>query len=469
MLSFDLEGRPVLRPGGMERPHQQAMAKGRVLVCLRPLALGLLLGDLGCSSVHEEEGSGSVEIFSWWTNWGEADALEAIIELHEEAHPDSTVVNAAVDFADKAREQLQMRMEAGTPPDLFQANIGADLFNWVLLNGTDDADARVVDLTGLAVEEGWFEVVDPDVLEAASVGGKLYGFPMNVHRINSLFYRKDLFDAYGLVPPTTLEELLTLCAAITSDASLQAESPTGQMACLGLGNKWDWTLSMVTFEMLLPAVAGGRYYESFWRGEEAPDDALLAETLELALELYCGGAIDVCDRSYFSADMGEVDWDVGVRALAQKSAMMAPMGDWAKGYLEAEGLDPDSDFGVVPFPGSQGTFVMTVDTFGLPMGASNRRGALALLRTMASRQGQITFNRLKGSVTPRTDISPSEFDVMTQRVMADFERDDHVRALSGLLPRNVMSELASELRESFERGGTEIISNYIEANYDSLR
>jgi glucose/mannose transport system substrate-binding protein len=432
----------------------------------------LLTAGAACSGPagRENEASGSVEIFSWWTSGGEADALGAVIDLHEERVPHATVVNAAVDFAEKAREQLQQRMEAGAPPDLFQANIGADLFKWVLLNGSDDTDARVEDLTALAEEKGWLEAFDPDVLEAASFDGKLYGLPVNVHRLNSLFYRKDLFEAYDLQPPTTVAELIGLCEAIEEKVELQAESPTGTMSCLGLGNKWNWTLSMVTFEMIFPAVAGADYYESFWLGEKSATDPELTQALDLALELFCGGT-DTTDceaTSFFNRDFGEVDWDVGVGALIEKSAMMAPMGDWAKGFLEAEGLEPNVDFGVVPFPGSSGICVITADTFGLPIGAPNREGAIALLETMASVQGQIQFNRLKGSVTPRADIAATEFDTMTQGVMDDFARDTNVKALSGLLPGDIMSDLASELRASFEAGSTDIIRTYIEANYDSI-
>ncbi len=213
----------------------------RSALALVAFSVGLWAAATACSAAPgaRTNPSGSVEIFSWWTSGGEADALEAIIALHEERMPDAQVINASAAYADKAREQLQRRMEAGAPPDLFQANIGADLFKWVLLNGKDDADARVEDLTVIAEERGWLEAFAPEVLEAASFDGKLYGLPINVHRINSLFYRKDLFEAHELDPPGTIDELLALCDTIRDDSDLQAESPTGTMACLGLGNKYS--------------------------------------------------------------------------------------------------------------------------------------------------------------------------------------------------------------------------------------
>lgn len=164
-----------------------------------------------------------------------------------------------------------------------------------------------------------------------------------------------------------------------------------------------------------------------------------------------------------------MDWDEALGKLVDGSALMAPMGDWAKGYLESVGLEPGVEFEVIPFPGSDGTFVFTSDTFPLPIGAPNRKGAIELFRTFASKEGQIAFNRIKGSITPRTDIEPSEFDEVTQETMAAFSSSTKVKALSGLLPSDLMPDLASELRDSLQAGSMEIVMNYIKAHYDSIR
>jgi glucose/mannose transport system substrate-binding protein len=152
--------------------------------------------------------------------------------------------------------------------------------------------------------------------------------------------------------------------------------------------------------------------------------------------------------------------------------MMTAMGDWAKGYLESEvggGLLPDQDFGVVPFPGSVGTFVFTADTFGLPKGAVHRDGARSLLRTMASTEGQIAFNRLKGSIPARSDIASANFDAMTRRTIDDFQTGTRVKALSGILPRDAMSDMQTELRASLREASTSIIRRYLVHHYEVLR
>jgi glucose/mannose transport system substrate-binding protein len=440
------------------------------------LLLGLLCAcaegepaDLAAETGQAHAG-GAVEIFSWWTSGGELDALQAVLEVHEDEVPTARVRNAAVEFAEKARDELRTRMERGLPPDTFQANIGADLFRWVLFNGHDQRSTKVESLQTLAQQSGWLEAFDETVLDAASYDGELYGVPLNVHRINTLFYRKDLFEEHGLTPPESLEELRELCEQIRDDDDIQA-SRDGGVSCLALGNKWDWTLSLWTFEMLLPAIAGAQYYERFWLGEEAPSDGYLEQAVDEALWFYCGGADrEQCgQRSHFNLDVNDVDWDEGIGKLASGDALMAPMGDWAKGLLDAEGLRSGVDYDAMPFPGTAGTYVFTSDTFPLPKGAQNRQGAIALLETFASREGQEAFNIAKGSIPARTDVDRDAFDEVAQRTMDDFDGADHkVKALSGLMRGDVMPDLAPMLKASAETGVTQGVMSYIAANYDSI-
>ena len=187
--------------------------------------------------------------------------------------------------------------------------------------------------------------------------------------------------------------------------------------------------------------------------------------------MYCGGEdTSACgNTTFFNDDVDDITWDEGVRKIVENQAMMAPMGDWAKGFLQAEGLVAGEDFDIVPFPGSQGTFVFTSDTFPLPKGAPNRAGALELLKTFASLDGQVAFNRLKGSIPSRMDADPALFDEVTQATIEEFHDSIKILALSGLLANDEMADLPSELKASLGRGSVEIIANYLRANYESIK
>jgi RNA polymerase sigma-70 factor (ECF subfamily) len=80
---------------------------------------------------------GDPEILSWWVSGGETHALRALVRVFERAHPNASVVSAAVSGTTSAKQQLLTRMSRGTPPDTFQVNGGIDLHRWVRRGSCD--------------------------------------------------------------------------------------------------------------------------------------------------------------------------------------------------------------------------------------------------------------------------------------------------------------------------------------------
>lgn len=445
------------------------------------LCLFAACGDAGSGAANDGSGEPNskadernaspketIEMFSWWVSGGERDALWAVLDVHKEHFPNTAIVNVAEQQAETAHETLSMRMAEGDPPDTFQTNIGADLLSWI---DAEETDSALQPLDEQAESEGWLDIFPAELVAAASRDGKLYGVPLNVHRTNSLFYNKRLFDSFDLKPPTTLEEFNALVVTIAESEEIQASNPGG-VAPLALGNKWNWTLNLMTFESVLSAVAGADYYERFWTGHADAADEELQRTLDEVLFLYCGPAPELECNGYFNSDIDDVDWAKGVQKIVTGDAAMAVMGDWAKGYLEEESHVADEDFGVVPFPGSNGTYVFTADTFPIPRGANNE-ATRALLATFGSVPGQVAFNSLKGSIPARADIDPADypdaFDAMDARTMREFREGRRVLALSGLVPSGVLGDLAPKLKESMQAKTTAIVQQYLSENYASLK
>ncbi|HEX2730896.1 MAG TPA: ABC transporter substrate-binding protein [Polyangiaceae bacterium] len=387
-----------------------------------------------CSSSEPDEPAPSVEIFSWWSSPGETEALQALLQVHHRKYPEVRVINAAEVLADKARARLADRMRHGLPPDTFQANIGQDLFQWVLFDRRDDKESKVSSINALADAQHWFGVLPKAIVDALSFNGQMYGVPLDIHRLNTLFYNRKLLSEAGLQPPTTLAEL---------HATLATLKAAGYTHPISIGNRYDWTMVLFTLENLFPAVAGPDFYAQYWRGEHLAEHAKMRETIAELLSLW----------PYFNADALEVDWTEGVdRLFARDKAQQAAftvMGDWAKGYLQAEGYEPGRDFGSTPFPGSEGTFVFTADCFPLPKGAPHKEAVTDLLVTFGSRAGQVAFNQLKGSLPARTDIDPKkDLDSLAQVTWRDFQHDKLVSALSGLLDADFSAALRTAVRET---------------------
>src|SRR5262245_18551279 len=92
---------------------------------LKHVSLAALIGLSACGDAAPNESTTSttsqLELYSWWVNPGETDALAALLNVYKEAHLNTNVINATVGGTVAARAQLRDRMIGGSPPDTFQA------------------------------------------------------------------------------------------------------------------------------------------------------------------------------------------------------------------------------------------------------------------------------------------------------------------------------------------------------------
>lgn len=438
-------------------------SKGMCLLALTVSMAGSL-SSLGCSSDSATpEKSGDVEVFSWWTNGGEKQALQAVIDLNHTTYPKVTVTNAAVALGDQARDVLKQRMSTGDPPDLFQANIGKDLLQWA------GAQPKIEDLTSIVADRNFYPDLTKD--NNLSQNGALYGMPVNIHRINSLFINLPVLQRNGVDPATlnTLTGLHTALATLKADTTLYAP--------MTIGSQYKWTLDILVLETLLPAVAGGQFYEDYYRGNIAGGtDPNIGKMLDEAALLW----------TYMPTGThapNVVDWVPAIQDFIDGHVAMTVMGDWAKGLIDATPatggaiMVAGTDYDEIPFPsadGVAGSFVYTTDTFALPVGAKNRDLAIDFLKTFASDEGQVAFNKAKGSIPalPLAAGPRGGFDAVAQRTMAAFEdtSTDRRVALSGIATNLFTDPIDTALQNftlSCEAGACDqtIVTTALTSNY----
>jgi glucose/mannose transport system substrate-binding protein len=431
------------------------------------------LGTPGCSSDKSEHVN--LELISWWTSDDERAALKALTDLNRQRHPDVEVTNLFDGGGmSHAHDMIQSKL-AYARPNTFQANVGNDLLQWVAANELEPLPPQISQLP-----------FAPKLRDNASFGSVMYGVPLNVHRINSLFYDQKFFEENQLETPKSVQEFRTLCPVIDQ---------LGR-TCLAVGDFSDddnppWVLAQILFEMILPGIGGKDYYERFWNGGADPDsDEVLEQALELMLFLRCGPTPNAgCDKGYINSDVDGLRWYQAVpRMIApgengERRAAMIPHGDWAKGNLGAGCLEPDSgkpcwhpdeDFRVVPFPSDAepNLFVYTADTFPSPRMIDHRKETIDLLETFASVEGQIAFNRVKGSIPARTGLT-GKLDSMCDQVIDEFDRayaaDTLATARTGLQKPNTLENLNLIVKNSLAAGTILPIRQYLSANYGMLK
>lgn len=346
-------------------------------------------------AVATQQVSGDVTIFSWWTAGGEAEGLQALIDEFKSKYPQVNVINAAVagGAGTNAKAVLKTRMMGGNPPDSFQVHGGSELIDtWVKPNMMEP-------ITDIYNEEGWLDKFPKGLIDMVSYNNEIYAVPSNIHRGNVLWYNKAIFEANGLVPPTTFDEFFAVCEKLKAKGIIP----------LSIGTREKWPITHL-FEAILLGVGGPDFYRELFYGKIPWTDERVKQSLEILAKM----------MKYVNSDHAALTWDQACALVLNGKAAMNIMGDWAKGYFVANGWVADKDFGAVPSPGTSGSFIVVTDTFGLPKGAKNPVATKAFLKVVGSVSGQVAFNLKKGSIPARIDVPTDAFDPIAKQTISDF-------------------------------------------------
>jgi glucose/mannose transport system substrate-binding protein len=374
------------------------------LLVLTVLLVSASLAFAGGSG-EEEEAANELEIFSWWTAGGEAEGLQALIDLYTEQYPDVEVINATVagGAGTNAKAVLATRMQGGNPPDTFQVHAGRELIDtWVVSDFMEP-------VTYILEDNGWMDVYPPEVIDIISYQGEVYSIPVNVHRSNVMWYNIEIFEEHGLEPPETVSDFF--------DVAEELQSAGVTPLALGDTNVWPATHLM---ESALVAGLGPDGYNGLWNGETRWD----SQEVKTALSAF----VDMLE--YINDDHSALTNIDAAGYVADGKAAMTVMGDWVHGYYLSRNLAPNEDYGYAPTPGTNGVFIMLSDSFGLPQGAPHPTNVERWLELIGSREGQDAFNPIKGSIPARTDADRSLYDEYLLSSMDDFSSNDIVPSVA---------------------------------------
>ncbi|ADV68095.1 ABC transporter substrate-binding protein [Deinococcus maricopensis] len=347
--------------------------------------------------------AGKLEIFSWWSG-DEGPALEALVKLYKQKYPSVDVVNATVagGAGTNAKAVLKTRMLGGDPPDSFQAHAGQELIGtWVVAN-------RMEDLSSLFKSEGWTTKFPKDLLPLISSKGGIWSVPVNVHRSNVMWYIPANLKKWGVTAPKTWDQFLTTCKTLK----------TKNVTPLALGENWT---QQHLWESVAVGTLGAQGWQNLWSGKLKFTDPKVVKVWDTF-----GKVLDCTNK-----DASGLSWQQATDRVVNGQAAFNIMGDWAAGYLSTtKKLKPGTGFGWAPSPSTSGTFIFLADSFGLPKGAKDRAEALSWLKLLGSKQGQDTFNPLKGSIAARVDSDLSKYSTYSQSAAKDWKSNKIVGSLT---------------------------------------
>jgi len=438
---------PTPRAHGRRRPLQRVGQLVLLLTC----AVGA--GPVGCATPTRSKVR--LEAYSWWTRPSERRAFDQVLGIYNMAHPEAEAFNqvTADVNADEVRATLTARLLAGAPPSTFQANAGADLLRWTAMDTTEAAlqsASRIAPLDELFQHERLTDALPLDLYQALLAGPRRlpYAVPINIHRLNLIYYNKDALAAYQAHHGG--QSFLDLALLCPDDVDHRLDDPEERLDLrIAVGMRDRFTLTLFALENVLPAVAGaaahdpasGRtLYDELFRGK-LPESEWHKPVLRA---LQC---VQYLSRSFLRTD--DLSWADALNRVETGEADFSVMGDWANGELKSA-----LERGLVdaqPFPGSEGTFVFTSDTFPLPAAAPYAAESKELLATLASIQAQLAFSSEKGSIPARVDIAVDDLEAALGERAARTRRDfDSPRihksiATSGLFPPYYPDDLSERL------------------------
>ena len=204
---------------------------------------------------------------------------------------------------------------------------------------------------------------------AMTIDGKQWGVPYTYYQWG-VYYRKDIFDQYGLTEPTTWAEEKANCQTLLDNG----------VKCYTIGTKFLWTAGG-WFDYLNMRTNGYDFHAGADRRAKCWTDDRVRATFANWRELIDMGAFIDNHQSY--------SWQEALPFMVNGDAAAYLMGNFAVAPLRDGGPDDDKlDFYqfVEINPGVAKAEDAPTDTFHIPAGAQNKEAARAFLRIRGLRR-----------------------------------------------------------------------------------
>jgi len=231
-----------------------------------------------------------------------------------------------------------------------------------------------------------------------------------VHRLNVLWFNKKVLDKNGI----KIGDKISFAEFFAAAEKLKAAGVTP----LAVGDSGIWASGDVLENALLAKV-GPKDWAGLFNGDLSWNSPKVKEALAVYGKFL----------NYQNQDHSALSWDQAIKAVIDGRCAFSVMGDWSFGEFLKANQKENQDFGWVAFPETDGDFLVVGDSFVAAKNPPHGQVAIEWLKAIGSKDAQLNFNKIKGSIPVRTDIDPKELSVYQQWSMADFKKDALVPSL----------------------------------------
>jgi glucose/mannose transport system substrate-binding protein len=348
---------------------------------------GLATALLGSTSIQAAD----VEVIHWWTSGGEQAAV-SVFANEFDALGEHAWIDTAIALGENARAATMQRVLGGDPPGAAQFNPGRQYEELI-------AAGLLLDLTPLAEEEGWADIIRPAVIaEPCFIDGKWWCVPVNIHSEAWMWASVPAFEEAGVELPTSIMDFVDNKAAALEEAGLIPYAQGGE----------PWQLN-AAFGAVQIATLGIEQRDALLRDKDM-DIAMSPEFTEV-FETFRGL------KQYSDEGSPGRNWNDTTNLVLTDQAGIQIMGDWARGEFGVAGEEPGVDYDCLPID-SENPFVTTggdIFLFFKQDDPEVEAAQLEMASMMISPRVQALFNVAKGSMPVRDDVDLSLADSCMQK------------------------------------------------------
>lgn len=247
------------------------------------------------------------------------------------------------------------------------------------------------------------------VKQACTYNQKKYAIPVTQH-LAVFFYNKHIFKKYGLKPPRSWSDFLTLGDKLIKHG----------ITPVALGSKQKWP-AQFWFDYLLLRTAGPKYRERLMRGEVSYTDKQVKQVYILWKQLI--------DKGFFNKHPNQVTWTQAAKQIHEEKAAMTLMGTWLTRYFESEfKWQENGDYGFFVFPRLKSNIpnvaVGPIDLMVQVKGSDDDSTKKAML-FFAELESQKTFSKVAGSLAPNIKVPVDSYSPMKQELLKITQSTSH--------------------------------------------
>ena len=325
----------------------------------------------------------------YWTWNNEGDYVkvdQAAVARFQAANPGVTVKVTYAPFADYMTK-LKASLAAGQPPAIFQVPWDSGF--------RDLAESGKLAPLSTVLASG-FPAISQSAKDFVSLNGEIWALPLDLNTLQ-IAYNQDVFDAAGLKPPATVEDLKAIAA------KLKTQGKFG----IALGTKDKWAGGDSWFAQLAYTDKPGKVLAAADGGKADWTDPAFVAAGDRVVDLVKSGVFAPGANS-----MGAFNESLDLFVSGQ-AAMFYPVGNFISGGINDK-VAGAFKWNLFPFPGEAGQDPTPTGgiarMFALPKDGANNALAAKFLQTLTDKDGEATlikYNFIPSwPVTVPADASP---------------------------------------------------------------